>query len=64
MTAVESCLSDTADYLQSTIRNNPELAAQFRALLEQDSKPQILRELKGVCPGAQVLIVVGDTLVG
>ena len=64
MNAVDSCLSDCADYLQSAIRNNPELAKMFTAMLEADQKPQVLRDLKGLPPGAQVLIVVGDALAG
>lgn len=64
MNLVDSALSDTADYLQAMIRNNPELARELAALVTAQSKPQVVRELRGQPPGTQCLIVIGDTLVG
>lgn len=64
MNLVDSALSDTADYLQAMIRNNPELARELAALVTAQSKPQVVRELRYQPPGTQCLIVIGDTLVG
>ena len=64
MNLVDSALSDTADYLQAMIRNNPELARALAALVTADNKPQLVRELRNQPPGTHCLIVIGDTLVG
>lgn len=54
----EQLLSDTADFFEARLKDDPVCQAAFAALMTQGSTPSVGRDLGNLLPGCQLVVGV------